>query len=162
MSGFDPTHTAAYYDEYGDQEAQRWRRGPSARMQYEIYCHHLRAHVRSGDRVLDAGCGPGTFAKVLLDLGARVTCLDISSVQLEACRNYAPGADAYELGSITDLSRFPIHAFDVALALGGPISYCFDQAERAVSELQRSHGPAEKLAFPSWDCMERHSCPNWS
>ena len=76
-------------------------------MQLAVYRHHLRKRIRPGALVLDAGCGPGTFSKFLLELGARVTCLDISPVQLEACRRAAPGAESYELGSITDLGRMP-------------------------------------------------------
>ena len=116
-------------------------------MKYEIICHHLRERVASGDSVLDAGSGPGTFAKVLLELGARVTCLDLSPVQLEACKRNAPGAEAYELGSITDLGRYPSNSFDVTLALGGPLSYCFDQADRALSELVRVTRPGATVGL---------------
>jgi SAM-dependent methyltransferase len=106
-------------------------------VQHALLRHHLRERVKHGDRALDAGCGPGIFAKELLKLGARVSCFDISKVQLEGCRENAPGCDAYELGSVTDLARFPDKSFDTTLALGGVLSYCFDQAPRAVSELVR-------------------------
>ena len=110
-------------------------------MQYEIYAHHLRQRVSPGDRVLDCGCGPGTFARIAMGLGARVTCLDLSPVQLETCRESAPGADNYVLGSVTDLSCFADASFDVCLALGGPLSYCFDQAGVAVGEMSRVTRP---------------------
>jgi SAM-dependent methyltransferase len=138
---FDPDFTASYYDEYGERETTRWEKDDRARFEFEVYCNHLREHVRSGERVLDAGCGPGTFAKVLLELGARVTCLDVSKVQLKACRRFAPGADEYVRGTVTDLSRFPDGSFDVSLALGGPISYCLDRASDAVRELRRVTRP---------------------
>lgn len=144
---FDPQHTASYYDAYGERESARWKTGPRARMQFEIHCHHLRERVRAGDLVLDAGCGPGTFTKVLLEHGARVTCLDVSSVQLQACKKYAPGAESYELGSITDLGRFASQSFDVALALGGPLSYCFDRASQALAELIRVTRPGGTIGL---------------
>lgn len=137
MMRYDPTYTAAYYDQYGDQESTRWKKNSRARFELELYRHHISNRVMRGDRVLDAGCGPGTFARLLMDVGARVTCLDISSVQLEACRSEAPGADEYVHGSITDLSLFETDCFDVTLALGGPVSYCLDRAEDAVRELRR-------------------------
>lgn len=137
MLNFDPLYTASYYDAYGEREAARWKTGPRAQMEFQIFCHHLKSRVNSGQRILDAGCGPGTFAKLLLDLGARVTCLDISAAQLSVCREVAPGADEYVSGSITDLSQFGNGAFDVTLALGGPLSYCFDRAPDALSELVR-------------------------
>lgn len=134
---FDPLYTAAYYDAYGEREVARWQTGPRAQMEFQIFCHHLRSKVSPGQRVLDAGCGPGTFARPLIALGARVTCLDLSDTQLSICREAAPGADEYVSGSITDLSRFESGAFDVTLALGGPVSYCLDRAQDAVSELAR-------------------------
>jgi hypothetical protein len=63
--------------------------------------------------------------------------VDLSEVQLQACRERAPGCDAYEAGSVTDLSRFPERAFDVTLALGGVLSYCFERAPAAIDELIR-------------------------
>jgi SAM-dependent methyltransferase len=80
-----------------------------------------------------------------MELGASVTCLDLSSVQLAACRESAPGADDYVLGTITDLSCFADASFDVCLALGGPLSYCFDQVGRAIRELSRVIRPGGLL-----------------
>jgi len=138
---FDREYVQSWYDEYGDQESRRWSKSPVARMQYEIYVRHLRQRVKPGDRVLDCGCGPGTYARVAMEIGARVTCLDLSPVQLEACRESIPGADDYVLGTITDLSRFADASFDVCLALGGPLSYCFDQVGCAIRELSRVTRP---------------------
>jgi len=138
---FDPAHTASYYDAYGEREAARWEKNARARLEHAVYRHHLSQHVMRDQRVLDAGCGSGAFAKVLLEMGARVTCLDVSEVQLEACRNFAPGAEAYLIGTVTDLNCFPDGSFDVSLALGGPISYCLDRASDAVEELRRVTRP---------------------
>ena len=137
MLKFDPDHTESFYDDYGDRESARWETDERSRFEFQVFCHHLRKNVRKGQRVLDAGCGPGTFAKILLELGAKVTCLDLSEVQLDACREFAPGAEDYVKGTITDLSRFPDGAFDVSIAYGGPISYCLDRADVAVGELKR-------------------------
>lgn len=141
MMRYDPEYVQSWYDEYGDRESQRWSKSPAFRMQYEIYVRHLRRRVRPGDLVLDCGCGPGTYARIAMEVGARVTCLDLSPVQLAACRELAPGADDYVLGTITDLSRFADSSFDVCLALGGPLSYCFDQVGLAIRELSRVTRP---------------------
>jgi SAM-dependent methyltransferase len=82
-----------------------------------------------------------------MELGARVTCLDLSPVQLAACRELAPGADDYVLGTITDLSCFPDALFDICLALGGPLSYCFDQVDLAIRELSRVIRPGGLLGL---------------
>ena len=138
---FDPEYVQSWYDDYGDRESQRWSKSPAFRMQYEIYVRHLRQRVRPGVRLLDCGCGPGTYARIAMELGARVTCLDLSPVQLAACRELAPGADDYVLGTITDLSGFADASFDMCLALGGPLSYCFDQVGHAIRELSRVTRP---------------------
>lgn len=138
---YDPSHTTAYYDRYAGQEEERWRKSHRTRFEHQVYVRHVSQRIGRGDRVLDAGCGPGTFASVALERGARVTCQDISSVQLEACRARVPGAAAYVLGSIVDLGDFETDAFDVTLALGGPVSYCLDRASDAVRELRRVTRP---------------------
>jgi SAM-dependent methyltransferase len=145
MMRFDPEYVQSWYDAYGEQESQRWSKGAAARMQYEIYVRHLRQRVSPGVRLLDSGCGPGTFARIAMELGARVTCLDLSPVQLAACRESAPGADDYVCGTITDLSHFADASFDISLALGGPLSYCFDQVGHALRELSRVTRPGGLL-----------------
>ena len=144
---FDPEYVRSWYDEYGDRESQRWSKSPALSMQYEIYVRHLRQRVSAGDRVLDCGCGPGTFARIAMELGAQVTCLDLSPVQLAACRESLPGADDYVLGTITDLSRFDTASFDICLALGGPLSYCFDQVGLAIREMSRVTRPGGLLGI---------------
>jgi SAM-dependent methyltransferase len=145
MMRFDPEYVQSWYDEYGDMESQRWSRSPAFRMQYDIYVRHLRRRVTPGMRLLDCGSGPGTYARIAMELGARVTCLDLSPVQLAACHESAPGADDYVLGTITDLSRFDDDSFDVCLALGGPLSYCFDQVRSALRGLSRVTRPGGLL-----------------
>ena len=142
---FDPEYVQRWYDEYGDRESERWSRNLATRMQYDIYVHHLRQRVKPGDRLLDCGCGPGTYATVAMEIGARVTCLDLSSVQLATCRESARGAEEYVQGSVTDLSHFADASFDICLALGGPLSYCFDQVGRALRELFRVTRPGGTL-----------------
>src|SRR2546421_6653053 len=100
----------------------------------------LEGYVRPGDRVLDAGCGPGRFTLELLRLGAQVTALDISPGQLELLRARVPDVDAV-VGDVTDLSRFEDDSFDVAVCFGGPLSYVVDAAGLAVAELARVTKP---------------------
>ncbi|MFA5787225.1 MAG: class I SAM-dependent methyltransferase [Actinomycetota bacterium] len=144
---FDPQHTASYYDQYGTSEWDRWEKNSYMRMQWRIFLHHLDRKVRKGDQVLDAGCGAGRFTRELIARGAKVTALDLSPVQLDLCRKNAPGAQAYLLGSVTDLGMLPDQPFDVVLALGGPISYCFDQAPQALGELLRVLRPGGWLGL---------------
>jgi SAM-dependent methyltransferase len=140
MSAWDPARTAEYFDEYGECEWTRFEDGRTPAPSLTTHIRMLEGYVRPGDRVLDAGAGPGRFTLELLRLGAHVTALDISPGQLELLRARVPDVEA-TLGDITDLSRFPDDAFDVAVCFGGPLSYVLDRAERAVAELARVTRP---------------------
>jgi SAM-dependent methyltransferase len=136
MSTWDPSRAAEYFDEYGEREWRRFEDGTTPGPSMTIHTQMLEGYVRPGDRVLDAGAGPGRFTLEMLRLGAHVTALDISPGQLELLRTRVPDVEAV-VGDITDLSRFPDDAFDVAVCFGGPLSYVVDRAERAVAELAR-------------------------
>ena len=140
MSAWDPARAADFFDEYGELEWTRFERGVTPEPSIAVHTQMLEGYVRPGDRVLDAGCGPGRFTLELLRLGAHVTALDISPGQLELLRARVPDVEAVA-GDITDLSGFPDDAFDVAVCFGGPLSYVVDGAERAVAELARVTKP---------------------
>ena len=143
MSAWDPGHAAAFFDGYGEKEWTRFERRTGS-SSLATHLHYLRRFVRAGDRVLDAGAGPGRFTLELLRLGADVTALDISPGQLELLRERAPDVDA-QIGDITDLSVFPGDAFDATVCFGGPLSYVLDRAEDAVAELARVTRPGGRL-----------------
>ncbi len=134
---YDPEHTRTHYDQLAEGEAARWKKSRLMQLQHEVFGWHLTQRVAAGQRVLDAGCGAGVYTRQLIALGARVTALDISPVQLGLCREHAPGAADYVEGTIVDLSRFDTGSFDVVLAYGGALSYCFDEVETALAQLVR-------------------------
>ena len=136
MSTWDPARTAEYFDELGEGEWTRFETGVTPGPSAAIHTQMLEGYVRPGDRVLDAGCGPGRFTLEMLRLGAHVTALDISPGQLELLRARVPDIEAH-VGDVTDLSRFSDDAFDATVCFGGPLSYVLDRAERAVAELAR-------------------------
>jgi SAM-dependent methyltransferase len=140
VSSWDPARTAEYFDDYGEREWKRFEDGTTPGPSAAIHTQMLEGYVQPGDRVLDAGAGPGRFTLELLRLGAHVTALDISPGQLELLRTRVPDVEAV-LGDITDLSRFGDDTFDVTVCYGGPLSYVVDRAERAVAELARVTRP---------------------
>ena len=140
MSTWDPARAAEYFDEYGEREWQRFEDGTTPGPSAAIHTQMLEGYVQPGDRVLDAGAGPGRFTLELLRLGAQVTALDISPGQLEILQARVPDVEAV-LGDITDLSQFDGGAFDVTVCYGGPLSYVVDRAEKAVAELARVTKP---------------------
>jgi SAM-dependent methyltransferase len=136
MSTWDPRRTAEYYDAFGEKEWTRFEEGVTPPAGLDIHVRFLERFVRSGDRVLDAGAGPGRFSLELVRLGAEVVALDISPGQLEQLRARLPEIETH-LGDVTDLSAFANGSFDVTVCYGGPLSYVLDRAEDTLAELVR-------------------------
>jgi 2-polyprenyl-3-methyl-5-hydroxy-6-metoxy-1,4-benzoquinol methylase len=80
---FDPEHVARFFDEYAEREWERFDGSAMDRVNLEVHLRLLREHVRPGDRVLDAGAGPGRFTLELARLGATIVVGDISPRQRE-------------------------------------------------------------------------------
>ena len=72
----------------------------------------------SGKVVLECGCGAGRFTEVLLDLGARVTSIDLSSAVDANADQFPPGA-THRIAQ-ADIGKLPFQArsFDVVICLG--------------------------------------------
>lgn len=96
----------------------------------------------AGKKVLDAGCGKGRFARVLLDQnpGAEIWGLDISEQMLR----YVPAGIQTRVGSLTELP-FPDASFDFVYATES-LEHAVE-IERAVGELCRVLKPGGKLVI---------------
>jgi ubiquinone/menaquinone biosynthesis C-methylase UbiE len=75
----------------------------------------LLDHVAAGERVLDLGCGDGTFAAELVQAGGAVTMADVAGEALRRARARAPGAEPVALVEGAPLP-FAEDAFDVVWA----------------------------------------------
>ena len=143
MSIYDPNYTRKFYDAYGSHEWGRLEVTAYGRLQAIIHTDFIGRYVRHGDRVLDAGCGPGRFTATVAKLGAAVTALDLSERQLEIAEEKIREAglleavDAFVPADITDLSLFPDGQFDAVICYGGALSYVSERRHRAASELVR-------------------------
>lgn len=140
MTDWNPDRTAEYFDDFGEREWTRFEEGVTPLAGLDIHIRFLERFVRAGDRVLDAGAGPGRFSLELVRLGADVVALDISPGQLEQLRARLPEVEA-QLGDVTDLSRFDDSSFDVTVCYGGPLSYVQDRAAETLGELVRVTRP---------------------
>ena len=144
---FDPVHIAAFFDQYAGEEWDRHDRSASGRVSLAVHTDLLAEFVRPGDRVLDAGAGPGRFTIELARLGARVHVGDISPGQLELNREKVGQAGheaavvAREVLDICDLSSLGDGSFDAVVCFGGPLSYVRDRAPEALAELARVTRP---------------------
>ena len=143
MGLYNAEYTRAYYDDYGELEWPRLEVSAYGRLQAIIHTDYIKRYVRPGDRVLDAGCGPGRFSIAVAEQGAMVTALDLSDHQLQLARERLGQAgvldrvEGFVSADITDLSMFPDASFDVVICFGGALSYVCEQRNRAASELVR-------------------------
>ena len=143
MSTYDADYTKRFYNAYGRHEWDRLEVTAYGRLQAIIHTDFIERYVRRGDRVLDAGCGPGRFAAIAARLGATVTAMDLSECQLQLAQErigeagLLDGIDAFVSADVADLSIFPDGHFSAAICYGGALSYVCEKRHRAASELVR-------------------------
>src|SRR6476619_2439750 len=91
---YDATALRAFFDAYGDKEWDRLEKTLQGRIKHAAHRRILERYLRPGMRVLDVGSGPGRFAIDVARLGATVTLVDLSSVQLDLARKRLAEHDA--------------------------------------------------------------------
>lgn len=127
--------------------------------------------VRAGMRVLDVGCGVGTWSVRLARSGCRVTGTEISPVFIEMAEQH-PLVD-YRVGAVQDLD-LPAEEFDLALSVT-VLQHVVDDGDLRRA-LERIHGalkpggraavieysPLEPVALaPSVNYMRSHTRDEW-
>lgn len=148
---YDPAITSSFYDSWGAREWDRLERTLADRVNFRVHRELLRQYVRPGDRVLEAGAGPGRFTIELVEIGANVTVGDLSEVQLDLNRRkvtehgLADRVDSWNRLDIVDLSRFPDGSFDVVVCAGSVLGCVLERIPTAVAELARVTRPGGVL-----------------
>ncbi len=70
----------------------------------------------SDRRIIDIGCGEGRFSRLLTNLGAEVTGLDLTEGLIDSARELAVGDETYLVGNAEDLSGIEDESFDIAVS----------------------------------------------
>jgi ubiquinone/menaquinone biosynthesis C-methylase UbiE len=118
--------------------------GTYGRLQRIIHGDFLAEHIEPGAIVLDAGCGPGRFTLLALELGGRVVAMDSAEGQLRLAQERirsVPDALGFLRGDITELGFLRDASFDVTICFGGPLSYVRERRYDAAAHLVRVTRP---------------------
>ena len=70
----------------------------------------------AGRRVLDIGCGEGRFCRLLANLGAGVTGVDLTEGLVEKALQLASHGETYMVGNAEDLADIDDESFDIAVS----------------------------------------------
>ena len=82
---YNPAHTAASYDEYGERQWTRFEDGRTPAPSLAVHLDFLGRFISAGDRVLDIGSGWGGLGLYLAEMAeANVTGVTLSSEQFQA------------------------------------------------------------------------------
>lgn len=105
------------------------------------------ADVQPGSRVLDVGCGTGTFARAAAARGGRVVGLDGEPALLEVARSLDQDGSLWRESDFAVLDAED-HVFDVVASLFG-VMYAPDH-RAAASELARVCAPEGVVVLSAW------------
>ena len=108
--------------------------GPRHEYRESLLLRRLAAERPAPGRVLNAGCGAGSFTLKLLDRGYHVTSIDASPLFVEHLRARLPATSMVEVGDLHEL-RFADDSFD-AVACGEVLEH-LDDDDAAVREFAR-------------------------
>jgi ubiquinone/menaquinone biosynthesis C-methylase UbiE len=70
----------------------------------------------SGKQVIDIGCGEGRFCRILSELGATVTGIDLTEALIERARELGTDKETYDVGDAENLEELSDDSFDVAVS----------------------------------------------
>lgn len=132
---------------------------PRFRERLALWRNLIGRHVAAGDRVLDAGCGAGTFSFEAARVGASVTAIDGSAamIALAQKRQQELGLTdiAFDVALLDSLSDWPAGEFDVVLS-SSVLEYLPDLAGE-VARLVRLLKPGGRLilSMPNSESLYR-------
>ena len=70
----------------------------------------------SGKSVIDIGCGEGRFSRLLSEMGAAVTGVDLTEALIERARSVGSKRETYLVGDAEDLEGIADESFDLAVS----------------------------------------------
>lgn len=99
----------------------------------------------AGRRVLDVGCGDGSFVRELAAAGAIPTGLEVSEAQLELCRQAKPVGPEYYVSGVGEDLPFADDSFDATVFRASLHHVPAGSMTRALREARRVTRPGGEL-----------------
>jgi SAM-dependent methyltransferase len=148
-----------------DEMRRTWSAGADAWVQNEAFLDELfvpvtdaivdAAAFRTGQSVLDLGCGTGTLLAAGATAGADVTGVDISVDMVAAAGRRVPAARVVA-GDVqtADLRALPGAPFDQVVSRFGVMF--FDDPVAAFANVRAASAPTARMAFACWRRVEEN------
>lgn len=112
-----------------------------------------RVSLESGQRVLDVGCGAGTFLALVAERGVDPHGIDASESLIELARRRLPGADL----RVGDMEALPYEDDTFDLVTGFTSFFFANDMVAALREAGRVAKPAAPVVIQVWGDHERSS-----
>ncbi len=123
--------TRVIRDYYNETVETEWNRIAN-RPEFLLTCRFIDRYVRSGERILDIGGGPGRYSLYLADKGCDVTLLDLSDANVEFAASKAreQGIALRTLrGDAREADTVVSGLFDHVLLMG-PLYHLLEECDR--------------------------------
>lgn len=148
---YDPAGVTEYFDALAEAEWSRLEATLQGRIKYAVHRKILAKYIQPSMQVLDVGSGPGRFAMNCLDIGAEVTLVDISPVQLQLARDRLAahgkldGIKGFHRLDVLDLTSLAQESYDAVVCFGGAVSYTRERYVEALRQLVRVARPGAPI-----------------
>ena len=116
---------------------------------YEAALAH--APISPGDRVLDVGCGVGSFLRLVVDRGGEPFGIDASAALIEFAHERLPDADLRD----GEMEALPYEADSFDLVAGFNSFFFANDIVAALAEARRVAKPGASVVIQVWG---RHEC----
>ncbi|MBN2857178.1 MAG: methyltransferase domain-containing protein [Candidatus Delongbacteria bacterium] len=143
----DMSKLAKGYDARSEHEYNRLSRHAYNSLEQITNLHFIKKYVKKGNRVLDAGGGPGKYLLDFSKLGFKTTILDISKGNIKYAKSSVKNSpksvqnkiENFIVGDVRKLDMFDSNSFDSVLSLGATLSHIPTEKDRikAIKELVR-------------------------